>query len=77
MYLQMQTNEKKKSHNRVISLEFFSCGRKDIKGMENTGPGFVLELRIPGGNDKRRIPLKEYGIQFPRTRIIPLREFVI
>ena len=37
----------------------------------------VLELPIPGKPRNQIIPLRETGIQFPKTRINPLREYGI
>ena len=48
----------------ALNLGRSVCGRRR---------GDVLELPIPGEPVKRKTPLRESGIQFSRTQIIPLR----
>ena len=64
-------------HHRAMRPRYAKASKKIWK-TQNTrklvpGKG-VLELPIPGEPGNRVIPIRESGIRFPRTRIVPLGE---
>ena len=64
-------------HRRATRHRYAKATKKDTKKQKNgklKPVEGVLELTVPGEPVNWITPLRESGIQFPGTRIIPLRE---